>query len=171
MFHIEALQELKAEEFYQAILEFADHLMLGEENAIANMANIASLLYHTMKEINWVGFYLYDGNELVLGPFQGKPACIRIPLGKGVCGTAAQVQRTQRVMNVHEFEGHIACDAASQSEIVIPMVHEGRLIGVLDIDSPVIERFLEIDEIALEQLTKNIIKQCKWEGLYGISIN
>lgn len=169
MFHIEALHELEQEDFYQAILEFAQNLMMGEENAIANMANIASLLYHTMKEINWVGFYLYDGKELVLGPFHGKPACIRIPLGKGVCGTAAASKKVQRIVNVHDFEGHIACDAASQSEIVIPMVFEGKLIGVLDIDSPIIGRFLEKDEEHLSQLTKKIIDQCKWEGIYGIS--
>jgi GAF domain-containing protein len=124
----------------------------GEPDAIANMANVAALIWQFMPDLNWAGFYRFDGTELVLGPFQGKAACIRIALGKGVCGTAAATRETQLVADVHAFPGHIACDAASASEIVAPIVHQGRLIGVLDLDSPVTARFDSGDAAGLEAL-------------------
>ncbi|NKI21845.1 GAF domain-containing protein [Paenibacillus dendritiformis] len=136
-------------------------LIEGEPNLIANLANASALLWQGLKDINWAGFYLMDESkkELVLGPFQGLPACIRIPLGRGVCGTAAREQRTLVVPDVHAFPGHIACDAASRSEIVIPMMKDGRLVGVLDIDSPVTDRFQEPDREALEKMVEALMKE------------
>lgn len=124
---------------------------------IANLANAAALLNQFLTDINWVGFYLADGDELVLGPFQGLPACVRIPFGKGVCGTAAAERRTVVVPDVHQFPGHIACDAASQSEIVVPLIKDDRVIGVLDIDSPVKNRFDDVDRRYLEQFASVLI--------------
>ena len=120
------------------------------------MANAAALLYHSMEELNWAGFYLIRGDELVLGPFQGKVACVRIPLGRGVCSAAVRGDRIQRVANVHEFPGHIACDSASNSEIVIPIHRDGRVAAVLDIDSPVLDRFSEADQRGLEAFARVI---------------
>ena len=129
------------------------HNLLGEErDPIANMANMASLLYFSLPSINWSGFYIYDGQELVLGPFHGKPACVRIQMGKGVCGTSAFKRETLMIENVHEFPGHIACDADSKSEIVIPLIKDDIIIGVLDIDSPIYARFDEDDKHGLQQL-------------------
>ena len=125
---------------------------------IANMANISALLFNQLEEVNWAGFYLYKDDQLVLGPFQGLPACIRIPMGKGVCGTAAQTGEVLRIADVHAFEGHIACDAASNSEIVIPLKKDGRLLGVLDIDSPVHDRFTEQDQAKLESIVSLLIE-------------
>jgi L-methionine (R)-S-oxide reductase len=125
-------------------------LLSGERDAIANAANLAALLFMEMEQVNWVGFYFLKGQELVLGPFQGKPACVRIPLGKGVCGTAAVTLQTQRVEDVEKFAGHIACDVNSRSELVVPLVRSGELLGVLDIDSPVTHRFTEADQEVLE---------------------
>ncbi len=135
---------------YAAIHEQLKALTEGVPHPIANMANGAALLYHSLPDINWAGFYLLEGDRLVLGPFQGKPACIEIPLGKGVCGTAAAEGRTVVVPNVHEFPGHIACDCASNSEIVVPLFAGGRLVGVLDIDSPVLARFSQKDREGFE---------------------
>ena len=126
---------------------------------IANMANAASLLFNSLEDINWAGFYLMDGGQLVLGPFMGKPACIEIAVGKGVCGTAVAENKTQLVYDVHNFPGHIACDSASNSEIVVPLRKNGEIIGVLDIDSPSIGRFDEADREGLEQVAK-IIEKC-----------
>jgi len=137
---------------YADLLAAARALVAGEEDAVANMANIAALLWQLLPDLTWAGFYRLAGDELVLGPFQGKPACIRIPLGKGVCGTAAASGETQCVRDVAAFPGHIACDAASASEIVVPIRHEGRLIGVLDLDSPLLARFDEADVMGLETL-------------------
>ena len=128
-------------ELYRELIEAADALTAGEPDAIANMANVAALLWEALPELNWAGFYRNVGGELVLGPFQGRPACIRIPFGKGVCGAAAASLEPQRVDDVHAFPGHIACDAASRSELVVPIVHQGRLLGVLDLDSPRPARF------------------------------
>lgn len=150
-------------EFYENIILFAKGLIHEERDKIANLANISALLYHTMEKINWVGFYLVKHEELVLGPFQGKPACIRIQIGKGVCGTAAHTRETQVVYNVHEFPGHIACDGDTNSEIVVPMVHDGRLIGVLDIDSPILKRFDDEDRNYLNQLVRVMMEGCDWE--------
>ncbi|KZE44142.1 histidine kinase [Brevibacillus parabrevis] len=133
-------------------------LLAGESNQVANLANAAALLNQFFEEVNWVGFYLNDGNELVLGPFQGLPACVRIPFGKGVCGTAAQKLETVRVEDVHLFPGHIACDAASESEIVVPIVKDGQLLGVLDIDSPRKNRFDEIDQACLEKFVQALVR-------------
>lgn len=123
-----------------------------EQDPIANAANTAALLFQTLPGLNWAGFYILRGDTLVLGPFQGKPACVRIPLGKGVCGTAAQKQQTLVVKDVHAFPGHIACDAASNSEIVIPIIKNGKLWGVLDIDSPLLARFDDTDRQFLQQV-------------------
>ena len=136
-------------EQYQRLTKQALLLIESESDFIANLANLSSLLFLELESLNWVGFYLKKDNELVLGPFQGKPACVRIPIGKGVCGVAAETEAIQRVHNVHQFEGHIACDVASQSEIVIPFYIGEKLAGVLDIDSPDIGRFNEIDEQGL----------------------
>lgn len=121
---------------------------------IANLSNAAALLYHTLEDLNWAGFYLLEGDLLVLGPFQGKPACIEIRIGRGVCGTAVAEDRTQLVADVHQFPGHIACDCASNSEIVIPVHAGGRIAGVLDIDSPRIGRFTETDRAGLEEFVR-----------------
>jgi GAF domain-containing protein len=130
---------------YAELTEAAAALVAGEPDPIANMANVAALLWESLPELNWAGFYRNLGGELVLGPFQGRPACIRIPFGKGVCGAAAASREPQCVADVHAFPGHIACDAASRSELVVPIVAAGRLVGVLDLDSPVPGRFDQED--------------------------
>jgi L-methionine (R)-S-oxide reductase len=128
-------------ELYRQLIEAADALTAGEPDAIANMANVSALLWESLPDLNWAGFYRNVGGELVLGPFQGRAACIRIPFGKGVCGTAAASLKPQCVEDVHAFPGHIACDSASASELVVPIVHDRRLIAVLDLDSPRKARF------------------------------
>ncbi len=138
--------------FYIDLAQSLRNLLGEERDPIANMANMASLLYFSLPSINWSGFYLYDSQELVLGPFHGKPACVRIQMGKGVCGTSAIKRETLMIENVHEFPGHIACDADSKSEIVIPMIKDDIIIGVLDIDSPNFARFDEDDKNGLQQL-------------------
>lgn len=137
---------------YAELAKQARALLDGEHDRIANAANLSALAYQALPDLNWVGFYLFDGTELVLGPFQGKPACVRIPLDRGVCGAAASQRQTQLVPDVHAFPGHIACDAASRSEIVVPLVHQGELIGVWDVDSPVPDRFDEDDRQGMEAL-------------------
>ncbi len=143
---------------YSEIAMQTKSLLEGEKDIIANMANISALLNLHMSNINWVGFYLVKKNELVLGPFQGKPACIRIPMGKGVCGSAANSGTTQLVDDVHQFEGHIACDAESNSEIVLPVLKNGEVIAVLDIDSPLHARFDDQDAAGL-QLVVDILQE------------
>lgn len=143
---------------YSEIAMQTKSLLEGEKDIIANMANISALLNLHMSNINWVGFYLVKKNELVLGPFQGKPACIRIPMGKGVCGSAANSGTTQLVDDVHQFEGHIACDAESNSEIVLPVLKNGEVIAVLDIDSPLHARFDYQDAAGL-QLVVDILQE------------
>ena len=145
-------------EQYQRLTKQAVALIETEKDYIANLSNISALLFMELENLNWAGFYLTKGDELVLGPFQGKPACVRIPMGRGVCGTAAQTNSLQRVYDVHEFEGHIACDAASNSEIVIPFTINGEVAGVLDIDSPNIGRFNEIDEEGLTYFMAEVEK-------------
>ncbi len=142
------------EQQYKTLTSQVKALTHDEFNLIANLANTSALLNQFLHDINWVGFYLKDGdrNELVLGPFVGLPACVRIPFGKGVCGTSAQTKTVQRIDNVHDFPGHIACDAASNSEIVIPIYHNGEVIGVLDIDSPEFNRFDELDQQYLQEI-------------------
>src|SRR5882724_2645540 len=127
-------------------------LLAGEADRIANAANMAALLYHGLPDLNWAGFYFRQGGELVVGPFQGKPACVRIPIGRGVCGTAAARAATVSVPDVHEFPGHIACDPASRSELVVPLIEGGRVSGVLDLDSPLPARFDEVDREGCERL-------------------
>jgi GAF domain-containing protein len=139
---------------YALLAEQAQALFAGERNAVANAANLAALLWHGLPDLNWAGFYLFDGVELVLGPFQGKVACVRIALGRGVCGTAASSGMTQIVDDVHQFPGHIACDVASNSEIVVPLLQAGRLLGVLDLDSPRPARFDQQDADGLQTLAR-----------------
>jgi L-methionine (R)-S-oxide reductase len=141
-----------AEKAYRELARDLEALISGERDLIANAANTSALIFGALPDLNWAGFYLYKSGELVLGPFQGKPACVRIALGKGVCGTAAQRRATIRVEDVHQFPGHIACDSASNSEIVIPLVRGGELLGVLDLDSPNLRRFGEQDQRGLEAL-------------------
>ncbi|WVE36451.1 GAF domain-containing protein [Priestia megaterium] len=155
MFNVENYSGSKQKD-YELVIKQLRALLEGESNTIANLANASALLNQFLNEVNWVGFYLMEEGELVLGPFQGLPACVRIPLGKGVCGTAAQNQKTERIEDVHAFPGHIACDAASQSEIVVPIVRDGQLLGVLDIDSPIKNRFDEIDQQYLEEFVKEL---------------
>ncbi|WP_379965390.1 GAF domain-containing protein [Ectobacillus sp. sgz5001026] len=138
------------EKNYELVINQLKAIIYDEKNVIANMANASALLNQFLEHINWVGFYMMEEKELVLGPFQGLPACIRIPLGRGVCGTAAKTKKTIVINDVHQFPGHIACDAASNSEIVVPMIKNGEVIGVLDIDSPNLARFDEIDQHYLE---------------------
>jgi len=132
-------------ELYRQLGDAADALTQGERDSIANMANLSALLWEAVPDLNWAGFYRNVEGELVLGPFQGRAACIRIPFGKGVCGTAAATLEPQRVEDVHAFPGHIACDSASASELVVPVVHQGRLVAVLDLDSPSLARFDDAD--------------------------
>ncbi len=141
-------------EQYAQLAAQARALVHGEPDRIANAANLAALVYHALPDLNWVGFYLYDGKELVVGPFQGQPACVRIPLDKGVCGAAARTRETQRVADVNAFPGHIACDSASRSELVVPLVHDDELVGVFDIDSPHPGRFDEEDQQGLEAIAR-----------------
>ena len=145
-------------ELYASVIAQTQALLEGERDAIANFANTASLLYHSLPDLNWVGFYLLKDGELVVGPFQGKPACVRIALGKGVCGTAAARRTTVIVRNVHEFAGHIACDSASNSEIVVPLLRGNELIGVLDLDSPKLGRFDAEDQVGLEKVVAEVLK-------------
>ena len=135
-------------------------LLEGERDFIANAANFSSLLYHSLPDLNWAGLYLHKGGELVLGPFQGQPACVRIAIGKGVCGTAAEQRQTILVDNVHEFPGHIACDSASNSEIVVPLIARDELLGVLDLDSPSLARFDDEDARGLNELAEIFIQGC-----------
>ncbi|AXA85231.1 diguanylate cyclase [Lysobacter oculi] len=153
MFTSSTLSGDKPEQYAQ-LLSQVEGLLHGERDRIANAANLSALLFNALPDLNWAGFYLYDGTELVVGPFQGLPACVRIPLDKGVCGAAARTRETQRVEDVHAFPGHIACDSASRSEIVIPLLRDGALIGVLDIDSPLPARFDEDDQRGLEAIAR-----------------
>ncbi|MGE7914678.1 GAF domain-containing protein [Lysinibacillus xylanilyticus] len=144
-------------EQYDTLAKQLDALLTGESDRIANLSNASALLNQFLTNINWVGFYVLQGEELVLGPFQGLPACFRIPIGRGVCGTAVEKEETMVVKDVHAFPGHIACDAASQSEIVIPLIKEGVVLGVLDIDSPIVNRFSKEDQEGLELFAKTLL--------------
>lgn len=146
---------------YASLCEQLRALLAGEYDPIANMANTSALLYHALADVNWLGFYLFHHDELILGPFQGKPACMHIPYGKGVCGTCIKQETMIRVDDVHAFAGHIACDAASRSEIVFPLYRRHALFGVLDIDSPLPSRFDEKDEAGLRELKR--ILEASWE--------
>ncbi|HET6603332.1 MAG TPA: GAF domain-containing protein [Xanthomonadaceae bacterium] len=151
MFEAATLSGSKPEQ-YRQLAGQARALLAGEPDRTANAANLAALVYHALPALNWVGFYFFDGRELVVGPFQGRPACVRIALGRGVCGTAAQTRTTQAVADVDAFPGHIPCDSASRSELVVPLVHGDALVGVFDIDSPQLDRFDADDRAGLEAL-------------------
>jgi L-methionine (R)-S-oxide reductase len=148
-----ALTGTKPEQYAQ-LADQARGLLQGERDRIANAANLSALVYHALPELNWVGFYFFDGRELVVGPFQGRPACVRIALDRGVCGAAARTRATQRVDDVHAFPDHIACDAASRSELVVPLVVDGALLGVFDLDSPRPSRFDADDQAGIEALAR-----------------
>jgi L-methionine (R)-S-oxide reductase len=151
MFHAAALEGSKSEQ-YQGLAAQARALLAGESDRTANAANLSSLVFHALPDLNWVGFYFFDGTELVVGPFQGLPACVRIALGRGVCGTAAATGETQRVADVDAFPGHIPCDSASRSELVVPLFKHGKLVGVFDLDSPNLDRFDAEDQAGLEAI-------------------
>src|SRR5882724_4480699 len=153
-FQLSEQQMTSKPELYETLVSQLRSLLAGERDFIANAANFASLIYHSLPDLNWAGFYLLKDEELVLGPFQGKPACVRIAIGKGVCGVAAAQREIVIVANVHEFPGHIACDSDSNSEIVVPLVKEGRLLGVLDLDSPKLARFDKEDAEGLNGLVE-----------------
>ena len=156
-FATQTLSGSKPEQYAQLVAQ-ARALIQGEPDRVANAANLAALVYHALPDLNWAGFYFYDGTELVVGPFQGLPACVRIALDKGVCGAAARTRQTQRVADVEAFPGHIACDAASRSELVVPLVHQGALVGVLDLDSPRVKRFDEEDQQGLEAVAQAFLE-------------
>ena len=149
---------------YRVLEDQLRALLAGERDATANLANAAALIFHSLPDLNWAGFYRLVRNELVLGPFQGRPACVRIPVGQGVCGTAAARRETVLVRNVHEFPGHIACDAASKSEIVVPLLQNSRVLGVLDLDSPTLSRFDAADQTGLEQLVAVLTAASDWQA-------
>ncbi|MBB4728437.1 GAF domain-containing protein [Xanthomonas arboricola] len=153
MFATSSLTGSKPEQYAQLIAQ-AQALVHGEPDRIANAANLAALIFNALPSLNWAGFYFYDGRELVVGPFQGLPACVRIPLDKGVCGAAASTRQSQRIADVDAFPGHIACDSASRSELVIPLVKGDALIGVLDLDSPELDRFDADDQRGLEAIAQ-----------------
>jgi L-methionine (R)-S-oxide reductase len=153
MFRLSSLSGGKPQQYAQLAGQ-ARALLAGESDRIANAANLSSLVYHALPALNWAGFYFFDGNELVVGPFQGLPACVRIPLDRGVCGAAARTLQTQRVDDVHAFPGHIACDPASRSELVVPLVKDGELVGVFDLDSPEPARFDDEDQRGLEAIAR-----------------
>jgi GAF domain-containing protein len=157
MFDTQTLEGSKPER-YQQLLQQARSLMDGERDRVANAANLSALVFHALPDLNWVGFYFYDGRELVVGPFQGHPACVRIALGRGVCGTAAQTRQTQRIADVDAFPGHIPCDSASRSELVVPLYRGDALVGVFDLDSPQLDRFDADDQHGLEAIAAAYIE-------------
>jgi len=165
MFEIGRISAQDKQEFYKQLNTYLIGLVSEETDWLAGIANAAALLYLLLPDINWAGFYLCKGGDLVLGPFQGKPACVRIPLGKGVCGTAAKTREIQVVEDVNQFPGHIACDAASQSEIVLPIIKNGKLIGVLDIDSPVKARFDKQDAEGLSGFVNILNQYIDWPDI------
>lgn len=165
MFETATIEAASKAEHYAQLVEQARGLLRGERDRTANAANFAALVFHALPGLNWAGFYFHDGDELVVGPFQGRPACVRIPLGKGVCGTAAATRRTQVVPDVHAFPGHIACDPASRSEIVVPMyTPDGALVGVWDVDSPVPARFDDDDRAGMEALVRVFLDSLEAAG-------
>ncbi len=165
MFAVHAGQDLPKPQRYLDLSASLAALLQGETDPLANLANASALLAQALDRINWCGFYLLRGEELVLGPFQGKPACVRIALGKGVCGTAAKGRETLVVPDVNQFPGHIACDPASRSEIVVPMIHGAALRGVLDIDSPELDRFDQEDQTGLELFVRTLVPRIDWKAL------
>ncbi len=162
MFEMNVATHADKAALYADLATQAEHLLAGEPDRIANAANFCALLYHSLPDVNWLGFYFFDGRELVVGPFQGKPACVRIALERGVCGAAARTRSTMRIADVHEFPGHIACDSVSRSELVVPLImRDGSLLGVLDIDSPLPGRFDEQDQLGAERLAAVFLNACR----------
>jgi L-methionine (R)-S-oxide reductase len=157
-FQMKAPRATSKPRLYEELAVQASAMLEGEKDPVANAANLASLIWHLLPDLNWAGFYFLKGDDLIVGPFQGRPACVRIALGKGVCGTAAAKRASVIVPNVHEFPGHIFCDSASQSEIVVPLLDGGRLLGVLDLDSPKLARFDETDRAGLELIAQIWVK-------------
>jgi GAF domain-containing protein len=158
MFHLTPATYASKREHYADLVSQARGLLADERDLIANAANFGALVFHSLPDLNWAGFYLFDGTELVVGPFQGKPACVRIALGRGVCGTAASKRQSFVVPNVHEFADHIACDSASNAEVVVPMIRNDEVLGVLDIDSPVFGRFDDEDRKGLERVVETLLR-------------
>lgn len=156
MFEASRLSGSKHEQYAQ-LLQQAHGLLHGERDRVANAANLSALVFHALPALNWVGFYFFDGRELVVGPFQGRPACVRIALGRGVCGTAAASRQTQRIADVEAFPGHIPCDAASRSELVVPLYRGDQLVGVFDLDSPDLDRFDAEDQRGLEAIAQAFV--------------
>jgi L-methionine (R)-S-oxide reductase len=156
--HVPITQDISKRDLYDQLAAQLSSLLAGERDLIANAANFSSLIFHSLPDLNWAGFYFVKDDQLVLGPFQGRPACVRIEIGKGVCGTAVARRVTIIVPDVHAFPGHIACDSASNSEIVLPLMKGDRLIGVLDLDSPVFGRFDNEDENGLNQLVSVLVQ-------------
>lgn len=161
MFEMKKVQAGSKAELYSDLLSQTKGLLHDEHDRVANAANFVSLLYHSLPDVNWVGFYFMKDDELLVGPFQGKPACVHIALGKGVCGTAAQTRKTQLVPDVNAFPGHIFCDGDSRSELVVPLVWKGEMIGVLDLDSPKLARFDQDDQKGLESLAEVFLDSLK----------
>ena len=159
-FTASTLSGSKPEQYAQLAAQ-ARALVHGEPDRIANAANLSALVYHALPDLNWVGFYFFDGTELVVGPFQGQPACVRIALDKGVCGAAASTRMTQRIADVEDFPGHIACDAASRSELVVPLLRDNELIGVFDLDSPRVDRFDAADQSGLETIARVFVESLR----------
>jgi L-methionine (R)-S-oxide reductase len=159
--------KLPKRELYAELAKQVRSLVADERDFIANLANASALLFYSLEDVNWAGFYLLKDGELVVGPFQGRPACVRIALGKGVCGASASSRSTLVVPNVHEFAGHIACDSASNSEIVTPLIRDSELLGVLDIDSPKFARFDDEDRAGLEKFVEALLQQGDWRAADG----
>lgn len=159
MFAFDIDPDMPTAQRWDEIMAAADALTEGETDAVANMANVAALLWQFLPDVNWTGFYRMSGGELVLGPFQGKAACIRIPVGKGVCGAAVADKATQLVADVHAFEGHIACDAESRAELVVPLLRDGQVLGVIDLDSPTPSRFSNEDAAGCERLAELLVSR------------
>lgn len=158
MFQARIVEGASKAEFYRELAAQLEALLAGESDPIGNAANTSALLFQMMPDLNWAGFYLMRDGELVLGPFQGKPACVRIPVGRGVCGTSAERRQSVLVEDVHAFPGHIACDADSRSELVVPLLREGRVLGVIDLDSPLPGRFDAEDQAGIEAIAEIVLK-------------
>ena len=163
MFKLDALGKMNTEEKYKYMLIVLEGQLSSEKDVLANLSNASAIIKAAMDRLNWAGFYLMRNDELVLGPFQGLPACNRIAVGKGVCGTAVSTRTLQRIENVHDFPGHIACDSASNSEIVLPIIKDDKVYGVLDLDSPELARFTELEEKYLTKFVEKLNKYINWE--------